>query len=66
MFELRASIALARLWSHRAPADAASLLARASRRIAEPAECRDLGEATALLVELGASPTPAPLPLSGL
>ena len=61
MFELRASIALARLWSRRTPEDAAALLGRASDRIAEPAECRDLGEARALLAELGASATPAPI-----
>ena len=65
MFELRAGIALARLWSRRAPEDAAALLARISGRIAESAECRDLGAARALLAELGASATPAPLPFSG-
>jgi predicted ATPase/class 3 adenylate cyclase len=66
MFELRASIALARLWSRRAPADAAALLGRSSGRVAEPAECRDLGEARALLAEIGASATPAPMTFSGL
>jgi class 3 adenylate cyclase len=55
MFELRASVALARLWSHRGKsADAAALLTRTYGRIAERAECRDIGEAAALLHELRA------------
>jgi class 3 adenylate cyclase/predicted ATPase len=62
MFELRASIALARLWSRRGPADAAALLERACGRIAEPAQCRDVDEARALLAELGALAAPERVP----
>ncbi|HKW53389.1 MAG TPA: AAA family ATPase [Stellaceae bacterium] len=54
MFELRASVALASLWSCRGKvSDAAALLARACGGIAEHVECRDLREANALLRELG-------------
>jgi predicted ATPase len=54
MFELRTSVALARLWSRRGKSgDATALLERSCGRIAERADCRDLDQATALLAELG-------------
>jgi hypothetical protein len=50
MFELRASLALAQLWSRRGQgAEAAVLLGRAQGRIAQPAEGHDLAAATAFL-----------------
>jgi class 3 adenylate cyclase/predicted ATPase len=55
MFGLRASVALARLRSGRGkPVEAAGLLVRACGGIAEPIDCRDLSEATALLGQLDA------------